>query len=151
MKLKLRMYPSLILAFLMVTGNLFAGDLRDQYYETRSQVQDSKKFGNEEGRKQQLERTLTRSLRLVMLRKYQYEDYDKITSSDFEYEKSDINEYTYFVKYQDYVGYFSYSSDPQEYYTMPRDYRIYKKPQEKSQEQHEEGATSTNSSDEENP
>lgn len=113
---------------LFVVSSLFAGPLRDEYYETRSKIEESGGLNDKDGRKKQLEETLTRSLRLVMLRKYQYPEYDKITAGDFEYEKSEINDYTYFIKFKEYIGYFSFSSDPAEYYSMPRDYRLYEKP-----------------------
>lgn len=125
MKIKFNMF---FLLLAMGISSLAAGPLRDEYYQVRKEVNDAENSGDQEARKTQLEETLTRSLRLVMLRRYQYSDYDKIKPGDFEYEESEINKYTYFIKFKGYVGYFSFSSDPAEYYSMPKDYRMYQKP-----------------------
>jgi len=70
--------------------------------------------------KAQLEKTLTKSLQNAMFRYHNYRDYLEIVTKDFKYEKSKEDDYTYYIKFKNYIGFFSFRNDPKQYFTYPR-------------------------------
>ena len=91
---------------------------RDRRIEKNSQVT----------KKGQLQKTLLSSLKLAMLKFFDYSDYNKIKTTDFSYEAVEGDKLTYYVKYKAYLGYFVYNSDPSRYFLTPVKVKFTSKP-----------------------
>jgi len=113
------------LVSLVVTA-VSAGPIRDDYFKTRDDLEKSK--DTPEMRKQFLETNIQRSLRRLLVRYYGYPTPEKVKISASNYEQSEKDKLTYYFKYEDYVGFFTFSNDPEYYYAVPREEKILQKP-----------------------
>ena len=107
-------------------ASLSAGPIRDEYFKTRDEIDKAK--DTPESRKQFLETNMQRSLRRLLVRYYSYANPDKVKISASNYEQSEKDKLTYYFKYDEYVGYLTFSNDPEYYYAVPRDEKIVTKP-----------------------
>lgn len=121
----MRKLALLALAY-FVSIPVYSGPIEDEYNRTRDEIEKLK--DNPQLRKEQLEKTLTRSLQRALLRYFNYPEYDKAELKEGSYERSEIDPYTYYYKYKDFVGYFTYSVDPEKYLAVPVSEKILQKP-----------------------
>lgn len=122
---------TIIIASLLFAGVIFAGPIKDEFFKT---VHDIEKLDStEEARKKQLQSTIELSLKRALLRYYNYPEHSKIKVTEDNYEQSDMDKFTYYIKYEQFIGYFSYSNDPAKYFSNPRDERILIKPDKKDE------------------
>jgi len=118
--------------FLIVTAvaltftSLSAGAIRDDYFKTLDDLEKSK--DTPESRKQFLETNIQRSLRRLLVRYYGYVNPEKIKISASNYEQSEKDKLTYYFKFEDYVGFLTFSNDPEYYYAVPREEKVINKP-----------------------
>ncbi len=110
----------------LLASSLFAGPIMEEYYKLEKEIADSRK--TDESQKKQLETTLLKSLQRSLARYYKYKDAEKLTASDFQYEASETDPNTFFVKFKDFTGYFSYHNDPRLYTSFPWDEKLIVKP-----------------------
>ncbi len=122
---------SIIISFVLAVGFTFAGPIKDEFFKTVNDIE--KLEETEEARKKQIQETIELSLKRALLRYYNYREFDKIKVTDSNYEQSDMDKYTYYIKYEQFIGYFSYSNDPGKYFSYPRDERILIKPEAKDE------------------
>lgn len=125
-----------LITFFCTAGLLFAGAIQDDYKQAERDI--AAMTNTAEGRKAMLELNLTRSLQRHLLRNLDNPDYEKATVTEGNYEKLEMDatqkrrdglyNFTYYVKYNDYVGYFVFSNDPERYYSVPFEERFLKKP-----------------------
>jgi hypothetical protein len=109
-----------------VVAAISAGPIRDEYFKTRDDLEKSK--DNPETRKQFLETNILRSLRRLLVRYYGYPTPEKVKINSSNYEQSEKDKLTYYFKYEDYVGFMTFSNDPEYYYAVPREEKILQKP-----------------------
>ncbi|MBL8033318.1 MAG: hypothetical protein JNJ69_06450 [Leptospiraceae bacterium] len=114
--------PALLL---IAVSALSAGPIRDDYFKTRDDLEKSK--DTPESRKQFLETNIQRSLRRLLVRYYGYVNPEKIKISASNYEQSEKDKLTYYFKYEDYVGFMTFSNDPEYYYAVPREEKVVQK------------------------
>lgn len=117
---------SIILAGLMLIPSLFAGPIRDDYFKTRDDIEKAK--DSPESRKQFLETNIQRSLRRLLVRYYGYQTPEKIKISASNYEQSEKDKLTYYIKFEEYVGFLTFSNNPEYYYAVPREEKVMQKP-----------------------
>ncbi|MBS0619074.1 MAG: hypothetical protein JSR44_12855 [Spirochaetes bacterium] len=116
----------IVAATALTLTSLSAGAIRDDYFKTLDDLEKSK--DTPESRKQFLETNIQRSLRRLLVRYYGYINPEKIKISASNYEQSEKDKLTYYVKFEDYVGFLTFSNDPEYYYAVPRDEKIIHKP-----------------------
>ena len=103
----------------------FSGAIKDEFYKTMNDLKNTKT--SPESRKKQLEETLLVSLQSAMFRFFLDPDANKIKTSDFTYEKSEVDANTYYIRYKDFVGYFTYSTSPELYLSLPIEQKLISK------------------------
>ncbi len=121
---------TVIVTALTLASAIFAGPIEDEYNRTRDEIEKMRE--TPEMKKEQLQRTLNRSLQRALLRYYNLPDYDKAELAEGSYERSEVDPYTFYYKYKDYVGYFTYSVDPEKYLAVPVSEKILLKPSAKN-------------------
>ncbi len=109
----------------LVVAAVSAGPIRDDYFKTRDDLEKSK--DTPESRKQFLETNIQRSLRRLLVRYYGYSTPEKIKISASNYEQSEKDKLTYYFKFEEYVGFLTFSNDPEYYYAVPREEKILQK------------------------
>ncbi len=109
------------LAALLATA-ASAGPIRDDYFKTRDDLEKSK--DTPESRRQFLETNIQRSLRRLLVRYYAYPTPEKVKISQSNYEQSEKDKLTYYFRFEDYVGFLTFSNDPEYYYAVPREEKI---------------------------
>jgi hypothetical protein len=107
-------------------ASISAGPIRDEYFKTRDEIEKGK--DTPESRKQFLETNMQRSLRRLLVRYYGYPNPEKVKITASNYEQSEKDKLTYYFKYDEYVGFLTFSNDPEYYYAVPRDEKIVTKP-----------------------
>ncbi|MFZ5629812.1 MAG: hypothetical protein ACOY5B_11830 [Spirochaetota bacterium] len=112
------------LASLFVAA-ISAGPIRDDYFKTRDDLEKSK--DTPESRKQFLETNIQRSLRRLLVRYYGYPTPEKVKISASNYEQSEKDKLTYYFKFEEYIGFLTFSNDPEYYYAVPREEKILQK------------------------
>ncbi|HNA78908.1 MAG TPA: hypothetical protein PKM44_01790 [Turneriella sp.] len=112
------------LASLLVAA-VSAGPIRDDYFKTRDDLEKSK--DTPESRKQFLETNIQRSLRRLLVRYYGYPTPEKVKISASNYEQSEKDKLTYYFKFEEYIGFLTFSNDPEYYYAVPREEKILQK------------------------
>ncbi|HMV34291.1 MAG TPA: hypothetical protein PKD60_00245 [Turneriella sp.] len=112
------------LASLLVAA-VSAGPIRDDYFKTRDDLEKSK--DTPESRKQFLETNIQRSLRRLLVRYYGYPTPEKVKISASNYEQSEKDKLTYYFKFEEYIGFLTFSNDPEYYYALPREEKILQK------------------------
>lgn len=112
---------------LVGAATVWAGPIRDDYFKTRDDLEKSK--DSPEARKQFLETNIQRSLRRLLVRYYGYPTPEKIKVSASNYEQSEKDKLTYYFKYEEYVGFLTFSNDPEYYYAVPREEKVLQKQQ----------------------
>gem|GEM_PF-1417506 len=122
---------TIIISFITAAGFAFAGPIKDEFFKTVNDIE--KLEETEEARKKQLAETIELSLKRALLRYYNYRETDKIKITDSNYEQSDMDKYTYYIKFEQFIGYFSYANDPGKYFSYPRNERILIKPEAKDE------------------
>lgn len=115
-----------LLFFIFSVGVLSAGPIRDEYFKTKDDIDKSK--DTPEMRKQFLEMNIQRSLRRLLVRYYGYQKPDNIKVSNSNYEKSEKDPLTYYFKFEDYVGFLTFSNNPEYYYAVPSEEKVLQKP-----------------------
>ncbi|MBV6492104.1 MAG: hypothetical protein LDLANPLL_00095 [Turneriella sp.] len=115
-----------LLFFIFSVGVLSAGPIRDEYFKTKDDIDKSK--DTPEMRKQFLEMNIQRSLRRLLVRYYGYQKPDNIKISNSNYEKSEKDPLTYYFKFEDYVGFLTFSNNPEYYYAVPSEEKVLQKP-----------------------
>lgn len=110
----------------LVGGAVFAGPIRDDYFKTKDDIEKSK--DTPEARKQFLETNIQRSLRRLLVRYYGYNNPEKIKISASNYEQSEKDKLTYYFKFEEYVGFLTFSNNPEYYYAVPREEKVLQKP-----------------------
>lgn len=103
-----------------------AGPIRDDYFKTRDDIEKSK--DTPESRKQFLETNIQRSLRRLLVRYFGYQKPENIKVSSSNYEQSEKDKLTYYFKFEEYVGFMTFSNDPEYYYAVPREEKVVQKP-----------------------
>lgn len=103
-----------------------AGPIRDDYFKTRDDIEKNK--DTPESRKMFLETNIQRSLRRLLVRYFGYQKPESIKVSSSNYEQSEKDKLTYYFKYEDFVGFMTFSNDPEYYYAVPRDEKVVQKP-----------------------
>lgn len=103
-----------------------AGPIRDDYFKTRDDIEKSK--DTPESRKMFLETNIQRSLRRLLVRYFGYQKPENIKVSASNYEQSEKDKLTYYFKFEDYVGFMTFSNDPEYYYAVPREEKVVQKP-----------------------
>ena len=116
---------TLILALLALTANIFAGPIRDDYFKTKDEIE--KVRDTPETRKAFLELNVQRSLRRLLSRYYDYANPEKVKITSANYEQSEKDKLTYYIKFEDYVGFITFSNDPEYFYALPREEKIIRK------------------------
>lgn len=109
----------------LIVATVSAGPIRDEYFKTRDDLEKSK--DTPESRKQFLETNIQRSLRRLLVRYYGYPNPEKIKISASNYEQSEKDKLTYYFKFEDYVGFLTFSNNPEYYYAVPREEKILQK------------------------
>lgn len=109
----------------LTAASVSAGPIRDDYFKTRDDLEKSK--DTPEARKQFLETNIQRSLRRLLVRYYGYTTPEKIKVSSSNYEQSEKDKLTYYFKYEEYVGFLTFSNDPEYYYAVPREEKVLQK------------------------
>lgn len=117
---------SILIAGLILIPSLFAGPIRDDFFKTRDDIEKAK--DSPESRKQFLETNIQRSLRRLLVRYYGYQTPEKIKISASNYEQSEKDKLTYYFKYEEYVGFLTFSNNPEYYYAVPREEKVMQKP-----------------------
>lgn len=117
----------------IATVSVAAGPIRDDYFKTRDDLEKSK--DTPEMRKQFLETNIQRSLRRLLVRYFGYQNPEKVKISASNYEQSEKDKLTYYFRYEDYVGFMTFSNDPEYYYAVPREEKILQKPKTESKQQ----------------
>ncbi|AFM10830.1 hypothetical protein [Turneriella parva] len=122
------MKKQLLMFALLCAGaaSLSAGPIRDEFFKTKDDIEKGK--DTPEMRKQFLETNIQRSLRRLLVRYYGYQTPEKVKISASNYEQSEKDKLTYYFKFEEYVGFFTFSNDPEYYYAVPRDEKIITKP-----------------------
>ncbi len=115
-----------ILCAILGVATLSAGPIRDDYFKTRDDIEKSK--DTPESRKQFLETNIQRSLRRLLVRYFGYQKPESIKVSASNYEQSEKDKLTYYFKFEDYVGFMTFSNDPEYYYAVPREEKVVQKP-----------------------
>lgn len=116
----------LILTLAAITaGSVSAGPIRDDYFKTRDDLEKSK--DSPESRKQFLETNIQRSLRRLLVRYFGYLTPEKVKVAASNYEQSEKDKLTYYFKYEEYVGFLTFSNDPEYYYAVPREEKVVQK------------------------
>jgi hypothetical protein len=110
----------------LVVAAISAGPIRDDYFKTRDDLEKSK--DSPESRKQFLETNIQRSLRRLLVRYYGYPTPEKVKISASNYEQSEKDKLTYYFKFEEYIGFLTFSNDPEYYYAVPREEKILQKP-----------------------
>jgi hypothetical protein len=110
----------------LVVAAISAGPIRDDYFKTRDDLEKSK--DTPESRKQFLETNIQRSLRRLLVRYYGYPTPEKVKISASNYEQSEKDKLTYYFKFEEYIGFLTFSNDPEYYYAVPREEKILQKP-----------------------
>lgn len=103
-------------------SSLSAGPIKNEYYKVVDQKKNAK--DTPEKRKAQLEETLVYAMRMAMHRLFNDPDASKITVKDFQYERSDLNPYMYYIKYKNYIGYFIFPNNPEYYLLIPAEQKF---------------------------
>jgi len=116
----------IVAAVALTLTSLSAGAIRDDYFKTLDDLEKSK--DTPESRKQFLETNIQRSLRRLLVRYYGYVNPEKIKISASNYEQSEKDKLTYYFKFEDYVGFLTFSNDPEYYYAVPREEKVINKP-----------------------
>ena len=111
--------------FLMMPALLWGGPIEDEYFNVREQIESSSDTPKQ--RKEQLEETIEKSLQRALFRHYDYANWEQIKISTENYEQSRHDLFTYYVQFEDYVGFFSFKNDPELYLCYPREEKILKK------------------------
>ena len=113
----------LIFAF---TSLVHSGPIFEEYKKIEADKRLHK--NSPEKLKAQLEKTLLGSLKITMLKFFDYPDYEDIGSADFAYESIGEARFTYYVKYKTFLGYFIYANDPSQYFLTPIKVKFTNKP-----------------------
>lgn len=111
---------------LLTASVVLAGPIRDEYFKTRDELEKMK--DTPEMRKQFLETNIQRSLRRLLVRYFSYPNPEKVKIDSSNYERSEKDELTYYFRYEDYVGFMTFSNNPEYYYAVPREEKILQKP-----------------------
>lgn len=117
---------SLIILATALTTTIFAGAIRDDYFKTRDDIEKGK--DTPESRKAFLETNIQRSLRRLLVRYYGYVNPEKIKIAASNYEQSEKDKLTYYFKFEEYVGFLTFSNNPEYYYAVPREEKVLQKP-----------------------
>jgi hypothetical protein len=122
------MKKGILLTILAALGvaSLSAGPIRDDYFKTRDDLEKSK--DTPESRKQLLETNIQRSLRRILIRQFYYAKPENIKITSSNYEQSEKDKMTYYFKFEEYVGFLTFTNDPEYYYTVPKDEKVMQKP-----------------------
>ena len=115
-------FLSVIFIILLWSTNLFSGPIYDAYKKIEEQINKEKNGAID--KKKQLEETLLKSLKAALVKSYNYADYDGIALPEMQYEMAEGIENAYFVKYKDFLAYFSYSQDPRLYFMFPLEQKV---------------------------
>ncbi len=94
-----------------------AGPIYEEFKKRQADIQ-KLRYG-QSSQKRQLDYNLYISIKRALKRWFDYADSDKIKASDLTYEKSGHHELTFYVKYKEFIGYFTYHSDPSIYFVLP--------------------------------
>lgn len=113
-------------AVAVVFSSLSAGPIRDDYFKTRDDIEKNK--DTPESRKMFLETNIQRSLRRLLVRYFGYQKPESIKVSSSNYEQSEKDKLTYYFKFEEYVGFMTFSNDPEYYYAVPREEKVVQKP-----------------------
>lgn len=116
----------IIVCAIVGVASLSAGPIRDDYFKTRDDIEKNK--DTPETRKMFLETNIQRSLRRLLVRYFGYQKPESIKVSASNYEQSEKDKLTYYFKFEDYVGFMTFSNDPEYYYAVPRDEKVVQKP-----------------------
>ena len=111
--------------FLMMPALLWGGPIEDEYFKVREQIEASGDTPKQ--RKEQLEQTILKSLQRSLFRHYDYENWEQIKITTDNYEQSRHDLFTYYVQFEDYVGFFSFKNNPELYLCYPREEKILRK------------------------
>lgn len=114
-----------VLAAICLTS-ISAGPIRDDFFKTRDDIEKGK--DTPESRKQFLETNIQRSLRRLLVRYYGYQTPEKIKIAASNYEQSEKDKLTYYFKFEEYVGFLTFSNNPEYYYAVPREEKVMQKP-----------------------
>ncbi|MFO1470886.1 MAG: hypothetical protein U1F27_07620 [Turneriella sp.] len=106
-------------------SSVSAGAIRDEYFKTRDDLEKAK--DTPESRKMFLETNIQRSLRRLLVRYYGYVNPEKIKITSANYEQSEKDKLTYYFRFEDYVGFLTFSNDPEYYYAVPREEKVVQK------------------------
>lgn len=106
-------------------GSVSAGAIRDEYFKTRDDLEKAK--DTPESRKMFLETNIQRSLRRLLVRYYGYVNPEKIKITSANYEQSEKDKLTYYFRFEEYVGFLTFSNDPEYYYAVPREEKVVQK------------------------
>ena len=105
---------------------VYSGPIFEEYTQIEREKRIEK--NNNIKQKNQLKKTLLSSLKLTMLKFFDYPEHEKISIADFSYETTEEAKLTYYVKYKDYLGYFVYNNDPGQYFLTPVEVKFVSKP-----------------------
>jgi hypothetical protein len=117
---------SITLASAVLITSVFAGPIRDDYFKTRDDIEKGK--DTPESRKMFLETNIQRSLRRILVRKMDYVNPEKIKITASNYERSEKDNLTYYFKFEEFVGFFTFSNNPEYYYAVPSSESVVQKP-----------------------
>ena len=106
-------------------SSVSAGAIRDEYFKTRDDLEKAK--DTPESRKMFLETNIQRSLRRLLVRYYGYVNPEKIKITSANYEQSEKDKLTYYFRFEEYVGFLTFSNDPEYYYAVPREEKVVQK------------------------
>ena len=96
---------------------IVAGPIYDDFKKTQEEIAKSK--NDPALLKIQLDQNILTSLQRSLVATYAYEGVEDIKIENIQYEASETEQFTYYVKFQDFVGFFTYFSNPEIFYMLP--------------------------------
>jgi len=121
-----RLLKSRILLLLIVLVNgyatIYSGEIRDQFINLNEK--DTGEYRSSEEKNIILEKNITSALRMMLLKYYSYCDYNNVKITNSNFERSDKNPRMFYIKYNDFLGYFVFQMDPEIYLQTPFDEKL---------------------------
>ncbi len=117
----------LIVIFVLFSSTgIFAGEVYEQFKETQKEIDALHSVEKKE--QENLHTSLLSAFKSKLVSYYKYKDAHKMTMQEIQFEKSEDNDFTYYIKYKDFVGYFKFPNNPKENLSIPIQEKILLKP-----------------------
>jgi hypothetical protein len=110
----------------LLSGVIYAGAIKDKFLEVNDKI--DKAQLSEDEKNKTLQENVSRALKMTLLQQYNLCGYEKAQIGKDGYEVSELNPSMVYVRYQTFVGYYLYASNPSFYLQYPADSRILLEP-----------------------